>query len=1536
MAKKKTKKVASHRGVATVSTPSKKPSTTDEKVESTTSVTPAVVEIEQPPTAASSTIEEQQDKRSLLQEQKDPLLNLAKKYESLNDHKAQLMLDRLTKNDSEQALLEERPVKKFRLSADIEKTLLPIVNANTQHGRLDGQCSLCYTVASQQAKEKGIAQLDVLYRTLLKLGFDDCDIVASFSATLADTIEEHLDWLCVHVPYERMPVGFFDKYFKDEEDDALILVHNAQNGNEASTPSPSAITTTKEQDIKVTLPERQSSDRQDKAAAMSDIKARILQAAQDYMDEEEIDVNEQYASLKLQLSVIEKQSPNNHNAGKKGKKPKKTTTVEEEEEDPPKVLSDAEWVRVQKDIRKLKDKMASLEADWDFDPQKAMAIYHQHLEKIANENRQRQIEARALLKKQKQEEEAREELKKEAYVIVDHDTLHHNHSHEEEDEEGLFGGLLMGEEEEEAALTTNPPSMAWNIIDLDLPTSSPRRLPKDALQEHCRKHHLGKSTYTSTLRGTNIWTSALILHSVNDSTEPLSFELPEGMAATTQPTAEQLIAIYALFKLEPMSSIYKIFPACYQDVWSAWAEEKRLAEEAPRLEADKRRFALLTEIVEKAYHSISEDTDKKEALLSTEDPTVKQEHAMTPTKSEKQFAQVRANFKSRLDKKEYLSMKEKRQTLPIYAQRNEILELVRHHQVLILSGETGCGKSTQVPQFLAEDLLLGAGKPGTVICTQPRRISAMSIANRVSLEMGDRPRSTGSRDAMVGYQIRLESKMSAENVLLFCTTGILLRRLESDTYLNGVTHVVVDEVHERTLESDFLLIVLKKLMDVRRDLKVILMSATVEASRFSHYFGGCPVISVPGRTYPVHVRYLEDVIEETGYVLEEDSRFASRRSKIKTVEGHVYVSGGHGTSKKVHYDMFEEDSDDEDPYDPTRIESKLTIDASAADVDEEEEEKEEEGTQYSRQTRKTIKRMDDKKINYDLILQLLDYICHRKGTAPSGTNQEEEPDGHYKPTTKANIRDKGAILVFLPGINEIRQLYDLVSSHHDFGDPKKYWLIALHSTLSSEHQEKAFEVPPDGIRKIVFSTNIAETGVTISDVTIVIDTGMARVVSYDDKKRVSRLLQKYVAKANARQRRGRAGRVQEGICFHLFTQERFTMMPDYETPEILRLPLEELCLRIKVCKLGSIRDVLGAALDAPSEKMINNAILTLQEVQALTTDGKESLTPLGAHLSHLPVDVHIGKMILFGAIFRCLDPILTIAAALSFKSPFIRPFGKEDEADAARARFQAYQSDFLTIYKAYTIWRDYIYQLQEDNVSKSSLRRKLRAFCKENFLSEQNLEMIEDMKRQYLGLLVSIGFVRMGHHDRLRDTTYDLKRSRIQLCEVPQAYDVHSYSVPVVNAALTAGLYPKLAEYLRPSQQFMNKSFELQIHPSSVLFQKQHTLLSDFLVYHTVVMNKTGNAVKDKIFMWETASVDAVAVILLSTDLRIKHKQRRIVLDDWLQFDCFARTAVLLKYLRAELNNLLAEKMVHPDMDFTHYNEEVMHALVQTLESGAC
>ncbi|RCI04879.1 hypothetical protein CU098_000104, partial [Rhizopus stolonifer] len=1466
MAKKKTK-IVSNRGFATTSSPSK-------KLENPPPPKQEQVPVEKP---------QKKEKKSVpTPTQSDSIERLLKKYESLNDHKAQTSLERLTKADP----VPEEKIRKFRLGSDLEKTLLQIAKHNKK-----AQSSEFFLNQNDQGKEKIVSQFDILYRMLIKMGFESQDISLSFESTLSTTIDDHLDWLCLNVPYERMPVGFFDKYFEDEDDQTLTLIHN-QSKKQHNLANALAVEQPHQEEA-VVLDTSQIIKEED-----SEIKSRILKAAENYMEEEvEEDVNEKYAQYKLKLTKLQELLPSENT----GKKNKKKDSVQQTKAP----LTDAETQETMKSIKKLKDTLSSLEADWDFDKTRAQEVYIKQLEALKEEERQKKIEQ----KRQKGIEAALEkQLKKQSA----HD------SDKSDDEDGLFGGMLMNEEEEQAAMATahqngtSSSSKNWSIIDFAVPKSYVGRYPKDLLLEYCNKHHLGKQSFDSTNIGSGIWRASLKIRQNSYDNLSMQFELPEGLCCTSRQDAEQLAAFYALFEIDSDSSVYKVLPNPFKDLWNTWFSEKQNRQDGPRLEAERKRLSFLVDLVDKAFtknDSNNSSTDITIEQNNTSDKVVSRSKESV-SKQQKLFGRVQANFKKRLQNEDYLAMKSKRQDLPISAYRDQVLELIQKNQVLIISGETGCGKSTQVPQFLAEHLLLDSQTAGSIICTQPRRISAMSIANRVSTEMGDPFKSTGSRDSMVGYQIRLESKMSPENVLLFCTTGILLRRLESDKHLDGVSHIVVDEVHERTMESDFLLIILKNLCAVRTDLKIILMSATVEANRFSSYFGNCPVISVPGRTFPVHVQYLEDVIEDIDYVIEEDSPYAIKRDKIKTEQGTLNVSGLYGSTKRIYYEMFEQDSDDDDPYDPARIESKLTVNSEKTNDTEDEDNTN--VNRYSRRTRKTLKRLNENKINYDLILELLDHIYSKqkipsedesKNRKSEKKETKEEDEQKAKKNKGFKIPETGAILIFLPGMNEIRKLYDIVSSHHIFGDPKKFLLIALHSTLSSENQEKAFEIPPEGVRKIVFSTNIAETGVTISDVTIVIDTGMARVVSYDEKKRVTRLLQKYVAKANARQRRGRAGRVQEGVCFHLFSKQKFEQMPDFELPEILRLPLQELCLRIKVCDLGSIRHVLSDALDPPSDKMIENALLSLQEVQALAIDnGKEVLTPLGSHLSNLPVDVHMGKMIIYGALFRCLDPILTIAAALSFKSPFIRPFGREDEADIARARFQVGNSDFLTIYKAYYVWREYLTDLRSDKLlSNSSIRRKMTSFCKENFLSEQNLEMIEGMKRQYLGLLISIGFVKPNDGDEFKSNPYEVKHSGIQLCQVPNLYNMHGFSVPVINAALTAGLYPKIAEYSKQTKQMVHKNIELQIHPSSMLFHKEHLFRSEFLIYNTVVMNNSNTYAKDMVYMWEASTIDPAAIVLLSTNIDIKHYQRRMVLDDWLYFDCFARTAVLLKFLREEL-----------------------------------
>ncbi|CAO3593191.1 unnamed protein product [Absidia cylindrospora] len=1469
MAKKK--KVTNTRGYATTSLPSKKSTTTATLSESTTS--PSATSH---PSSSSPNLPSPATQNSISQ----PTTTTTA---TTNDSQHATEIDDVTShvrfNIKEQS---------FSLKSELEQDILNVITDQQKTSHFEAFCRPIRRRASQTEKDRVVGKMDVTYLALTKLGFDPMDIQDSFNATVSTDMDVHLDWLCLNVPYEHSL-----EQPKATKNDKVL---DSRKAEDEHAPLPPSIPLSQSVPAPPPLePQRIPDD---------DNKRRILEAYMydDDDEDEEADINETHAKTKMELTQLETQV--NGDPNRKKKKKTKQPNVPE--------LSETEMKQAKRKIDQLKQTLQALEQDWDFDKRKADAFFITEQRLLFDQRRQQP---------QPEESDPTPDDDEDTTTAPPTDPLDSNTNNDDDDEDeeegGMFGFMDSMEAEDETATATTTTIAAtakeWRVVDVRLPASWKGRTPKQILEDQSNTRGFVKCRYSRLNQAASTWQASVSLFKKHASEPGLVVHLPDGLVTDKPVDAEQLVAAAALFQLDPQSSIYQIMATPFKDLWTEWKQKKLEEDEAPRIAADRQRVQF---ILDTLNHSFDTSPKAPKPLTNVDvfssDLDVSYEkgpHGGSGWMERKQilFDKVQQRFNQRLTTKAYLQMKAKREELPIADYRQEILHLVQLHQVVIISGETGCGKSTQVPQFLAEHLLRPGTSYGSVICTQPRRISAMSIAQRVSHEMTDRPKSIGTKDAMVGYQIRLESKVSDENVLMFCTTGILLRRLESDPLLEGVSHVIVDEVHERSIDSDFLLVVLQRICRIRPDLRVILMSATVNAERFSDYFGNCPVMSVPGRTYPVNVRYLEDIVEATGYVLEEDSYYAVKKARTHKNQGNINVSGQHGSSKLVHYEIFDEDSDSDDAYHPStqQQQSKLTVMEQQNDDDDIMEEG---GVDYSRQTRKMIKRMDESKINYDLMINLLEHIT------------KDNDDDETIPTT-------GAILIFLPGMPEIRKLYDMVSAHSVLGNPTKTLLIALHSTLSSEHQEKAFDVPPKGIRKIVFATNIAETGITISDVTIVIDTGMAKIVSYDQEKRMTRLRQMYVAKANVNQRKGRAGRVQEGLCYHLFTKDKYESLANYETPEILRLPLEELCLRIKVCNLGgSIEQVLDSALDAPSSQMVKNAIETLQQVQALADDESQSLTPLGAHLSHLPVDVHIGKMILFGAIFRCLDPILTIAASLSFKSPFVRPFGNEDEADKAREQFKQDDSDFLSVYKAYSMWRDELIRVRG---SGGGWQRKIHQFCKRHYLSHKNLETIEEMKKQYLELLLSIGFVK--HNDvrgELLDQKYSLHH-RLRLCQIPSVYNQYGTSVPMINAAITAGLYPKVAMYHPDTRSFVQQDMlHRTIHPSSSLFKKETQLTSPFLVYNTVVMNN------DRIYLWETASIDAVAVLLLANDMTIKHHQKMVIVDHWIKFNCFARTAVLIKFLRHELKTWLQGKMDDPSLDLTTASQGVMELMVKTLEAG--
>lgn len=928
----------------------------------------------------------------------------------------------------------------------------------------------------------------------------------------------------------------------------------------------------------------------------------------------------------------------------------------------------------------------------------------------------------------------------------------------------------------------------------------------------------------------------------------------DNIACYEESQAEQYISTVALHSLAyprtdgfaAVSSgnhtYFRLLPPPFRDLWDELETVRKATDDG----VNRAVWAKLREVIEPKL--ILDPVAQSKTLKAVGSAKEHALHGHVAQANDHASTELMVEFQARCSSSAYQEMLFQRDQLPIAPHRQSITDCLLDSQVVVLSGETGCGKSTQVPAFILEDQL-SRGKACRIFCTEPRRISAISLAQRVSKELGDAPNALGTMSSLVGYAIRLESNTSKNTRLTYVTNGIALRMLEGGsghggqgTAFDDITHIIIDEVHERSIESDFLLIVLKSLLEQRRDLRVILMSATVDAEKISAFFGGCPMLHIPGRTFPVDTRYLEDAVELTNWSISENSPFA-RRSHDKFYKKRTdWSEDVTGTA---------DDEDDQPDAAPVKLEKR-----------------------YSAHTTTTINLLDERLIPYDLIIRLLERICLDRSeyTAYSA-----------------------AILIFMPGLAEIRRLTDVLGDHPVFGSEAEFKIHPLHSTISSEAQSAVFDVPPYGIRKIVIATNIAETGITIPDITCVIDTGKHKEMRFDEKRQISRLIETFIAKSNAAQRRGRAGRVQKGLCFHLFTKLRHdTQMADHPLPEMMRLSLSDLALRIKIMKVNlgsSIEDVLSKALDPPISINVQRAVSMLVEVRALTAG--EEITPMGRLLSKLPTDVHLGKFLLYAALFRCLDPALTVAAALNSKSPFVAPFGMEHEADLAKNTFRVENSDFLTIHNAFASWR----KASNNGVS------FVRKFCRANFLSHQNLQQIEELRQQFLSYLVDASFIHVDKSFIRELSRARYSRNKTRFIPVPAHLDVNALNVAHMNAALVAGLYPKVltVDLEKRQMRTISNNQAAFFHPSSINFgRKPHELGAHHLAYFTLMHSK-------KLYVWETAPVEDLAMVLLCGDVDVKLIANYLSLDrNKVRHQVSPKLNIALKHLRHHLSQVLA------------------------------
>lgn len=808
-----------------------------------------------------------------------------------------------------------------------------------------------------------------------------------------------------------------------------------------------------------------------------------------------------------------------------------------------------------------------------------------------------------------------------------------------------------------------------------------------------------------------------------------------------------------------------------------------------------------------------------------------------------------------------------RNNLPAAKERDVIRDALRRHNAIVVSGETGSGKTTQVPQFLYEYCCeAGNGSLANILCTQPRRLAATSVAMRVADERGE---SIGNT---VGYSIRLENKTSANTRILYCTTGIVLRRLQTDPLLAGVTHVVVDEIHERGVDTDFLLILLKDLLEKRSDIKVILMSATMNSDLFSRYFHGAPVVTIGGRTHPVDTMPLEKVVELTKYSIDDGSPYA--------IAGRRPKRGG--TVKRN-----------------TRLNGPSVADEEELDEDAAKYK----GLGVSARTAITLSIMDPEVINFELVAALVEHIC----------------------TEKKGI--DGAILIFMPGLAEITACIEEMRASPLLN--RSCLFFNLHSSLGSDEQRAVFKPPPKGMRKVIVGTNIMETSITIDDAVFVIDSGKVKENRYDPRRSLSQLVLCTISKANARQRAGRAGRVRPGFCYQLFSTPEYEKMADHQVCEMHRVPLESLVLQIYTLNLGDEMDFLSKALSPPERKAVESSVKVLTSMGALTS-GKR-LTSLGAHLANLPIDVRIGKMVIHGALLSCLDPVLTIAACLAVKSPFVSLMEHRNEISATQRAFAGeYRSDQLAAWFAYRRWASYMLS------PKNGGKKEAMAFAKANWLSHQTLLQIQSTKRQYEWFLLEAGFIQTGASSIIKSSNrfvfpaYETLDDQIIYEAGGIPFNTNSSDAKVVSACLVAGLFPNIARALpnpskvgNPKLATMDGSM-VEVHPSSVLARQSGVPP----LYCYVDKIKTS-----AIYLREVTSVTPFHVVLFgSVELTYLPDYDELVVDNALTFRCSLDEATLLKSIRDQFAGALRTKINDPAVSWESVAATVVRAILRLLK----
>ncbi|KAF8320622.1 pre-mRNA splicing factor [Cantharellus anzutake] len=615
------------------------------------------------------------------------------------------------------------------------------------------------------------------------------------------------------------------------------------------------------------------------------------------------------------------------------------------------------------------------------------------------------------------------------------------------------------------------------------------------------------------------------------------------------------------------------------------------------------------------------------------------------------------------------TLKEQREYLPAFACREDLMRTIRDSQVIVVVGETGSGKTTQLAQFLYED---GYCQYGIVGCTQPRRVAAMSVAKRVSEEMEVKLGTT------VGYAIRFEDVTTESTVIKYMTDGVLLRESLNEGDLDRYSVIILDEAHERSLSTDVLMGLLKKILLRRRDLKLVVTSATMNAEKFSSFYGNAPIFTIPGRTFPVEIFHSKSPCED-------------------------YVDSAVKQVLQIHLSL-----------------------------------------------------------------------------------------------------PPGDILVFMTGQEDIEVTCQVIQERlSQLDDPAPLAVLPIYSQMPADLQAKIFEATPDGRRKVIVATNIAETSLTVDGILYVVDSGYSKLKVYNPKVGMDALQITPISRANANQRTGRAGRTGSGFCYRLYTEMAFqNEMFETNIPEIQRTNLANTVLLLK--SLGVKNLLEFDFMDPPPQANILNSMYQLWVLGALSNTG--DLTPIGRKMSEFPMEPSMAKMLIVSVEYKCSAEMLTIVSMLSVPSVFYRPKERVEDADAAREKFSVNESDHLTLLNVFGQWRSHGYR--DDWSLRHFLHPKLLRKARE---VRQQLEDIMNFQKM---VIVSAG------------TDFD-----------------------IVRKAICAGYFHQAAK-VKGIGEFVNirTGVPTHLHPTSALYGLGYT--PTYVIYHELIMTS-------KEYMTQVTAVDA-------------------------------------------------------------------------------